>query len=263
MHYIPQNLKELRKSREWTQDQFARHLGVKRSLIGAYEEGRADPRISFLLLICEKFGLSMDQLVGSPLEGVDVQEQRASGSGLRILPIPVEKDSGDEKAVLVPVKAAAGYLNGYGDVEFIEALPSFSLPYKELSRDKTYRIFQVNGDSMLPVVSGSYIIGSYVEDWRNVKNDECYVVVSKSEGIVYKRLLNNFSEGYFAMKSDNPLFERFDLKIEDVVELWKAEGVTSFSLPESYNEEAQMQHELQEIKATLNALKEQLNGSKG
>ncbi|HAQ71260.1 MAG TPA: XRE family transcriptional regulator, partial [Flavobacteriales bacterium] len=41
MHFIPFNLKFLRKQKNWTQEEFARHLGVKRSLIGAYEEGRA------------------------------------------------------------------------------------------------------------------------------------------------------------------------------------------------------------------------------
>ena len=43
-----QNLKYLRKLRGWTQEEFANKLGIKRSLVGAYEEERADPRIDVL-----------------------------------------------------------------------------------------------------------------------------------------------------------------------------------------------------------------------
>ncbi|MFZ1534374.1 MAG: helix-turn-helix transcriptional regulator, partial [Chitinophagaceae bacterium] len=40
-----QNLKYLRKLRWWTQEEFANKLRIKRSLLGAYEEERAEPRI--------------------------------------------------------------------------------------------------------------------------------------------------------------------------------------------------------------------------
>ncbi|MFZ1259001.1 MAG: helix-turn-helix transcriptional regulator, partial [Chitinophagaceae bacterium] len=39
-----QNLKYLRKLRGWTQEEFANKLRIKRSLLGAYEEERAEPR---------------------------------------------------------------------------------------------------------------------------------------------------------------------------------------------------------------------------
>ncbi|MEX2597447.1 MAG: helix-turn-helix transcriptional regulator, partial [Salibacteraceae bacterium] len=93
MHFIPENLRHIRKQRKWTQDQFARHLGVKRSMIGAYEEGRADPRISFLLLVCQKFDLSMDDLVGKPIgDQTENSTKRISGSSLRILPIAMDQN---------------------------------------------------------------------------------------------------------------------------------------------------------------------------
>lgn len=255
MHFIPQNLKYLRKDRSWTQDQMAKHLGVKRSLIGAYEEGRADPRISFLLLVCQKFKLTMDDLVGRDLSEEGVKPIDLSGQSLRILPVHIDPASNTERASLVPIKAAAGYLNGYGDVEFIEQLPVFSLPYAEVGDHKTYRIFQVSGDSMLPVKPGSYVIGSYVLDWNDVKNDQCYIVVSRSEGIVYKRLLNNLRDGHFTLKSDNPSYEPIQIEAGEVLELWKAEGLTTFELPEPSSIPAQLEQSLKEIQQRLDALK--------
>ena len=260
MHYIPDNLRFLRKQKGWTQGQFAHQLGVKRSLIGAYEEGRADPRISFLLLICQKFDLSMDQLVSAPLSKGIGTETKFSGSNLRILPIAIDKLSNNEKATLVPVHASAGYLNGYGDIEFIESLPIFDLPYTEVSKGKTYRIFQIKGESMLPILPGSYIIGSYIMDWNNIKNDQLYIVISKTEGIVFKRVLNNLKDQMLTLKSDNPEFETYSIQADDVLEVWKAEGMTTFELNGQINpSQQQILNELRTIKTELNSLKERFN----
>ncbi|HEY1021913.1 MAG TPA: helix-turn-helix transcriptional regulator, partial [Flavisolibacter sp.] len=45
MSFANKNLKYLRKLRGWTQEEFAQKLRIKRSLLGAYEEERAEPRI--------------------------------------------------------------------------------------------------------------------------------------------------------------------------------------------------------------------------
>ena len=45
MTLVSNNLKILRKRNHWTQEQCADHLGIKRSLLGAYEEGRANPLV--------------------------------------------------------------------------------------------------------------------------------------------------------------------------------------------------------------------------
>ncbi|MCK5372179.1 MAG: helix-turn-helix transcriptional regulator, partial [Cyclobacteriaceae bacterium] len=117
MSLISDNLKFLRKKISLTQEQMAQQIGIKRSLLGAYEEGRADPRISNLLKFAEIFNLSVDQLIGTDLavknssvtdEG-NIQQARTN---LRVLSITVDKND-RENIELVPQKAAAGYLNGY------------------------------------------------------------------------------------------------------------------------------------------------------
>ena len=234
MHYIPENLKSIRKKKVWTQGEMAKHLGVKRSAIGAYEEGRADPRISFIQLICDTFELSIDQLISAPIDQLGQKPTKdISGRSLRVLPIVIDSNTDKECATLVPVKAAAGYLNGYGDVEFIEQLPTFAMPFPELSKGRTYRLFQIEGDSMQPIKSGSYVICSYEMDWANVKNDELYVIVTLEEGIVFKRILNNLREGKMTLKSDNPEYKSYDVGVADVLEIWKVHGVAHFDLEQS------------------------------
>ncbi len=234
MHYLSSNLKHLRKSRSLTQAQLAEKIGLKRPLIGAYEEGRSEPKLATIQHLAQFFETDIDTLIN-----VDMSEQGAvikgkpdsAGASLRILPIAVDRETDKELSTLVPVKASAGYLNGYGDVDYIEQLPRFDLPFPELSNDRSYRVFQTKGDSMLPVPSGAYIICTYIQDWSDIKNDECYVLVTRSEGVVYKRIINELQRGVFKLKSDNPEYDTYTVPVHDVVEVWKAVGYTSFVLP--------------------------------
>lgn len=251
MHFLAQNLKSLRKRESLTQQDFAKLLGVKRSLIGAYEESRAEPRLSLLQLIAGRFKLTLDQLISQPLEAGSGQSNDVSGQHLRILPIAIDRDTNVERSTLVPVKAAAGYLGGYGDVEFIESLPSFSLPFPELPDGRTYRIFQIEGDSMLPIHSGAYVICSYVQDWTDIKNDQCYIVLSKDEGIVFKRVLNNAADASLTMKSDNTAFSPYELPLDQVIEVWKAHGVVSFDELNTPSSSADLASDISQMKQQL------------
>ena len=62
-----QNLKYLRKLRGWTQEEFANKLRIKRSLLGAYEEERAEPRIDVLEVVCDIFKLTLDEILRKDL----------------------------------------------------------------------------------------------------------------------------------------------------------------------------------------------------
>jgi len=126
---------------------------------------------------------------------------------------------------LVPVKAAAGYLAGYGDPEFLDELNTFTLP---MLAPGTYRAFEIVGDSMLPTTSGSVIVGEKVDDIEDVKSNQTYIVVSKNEGIVYKRVMkNNRSKNRLTLVSDNTAYQPYQVSAEDVIEVWKAEMILS------------------------------------
>ena len=62
MSFAGKNLRYLRRLRGWTQEEFANKLKIKRSLVGAYEEERAEPRLEVLQNICSIFKLSLDDL---------------------------------------------------------------------------------------------------------------------------------------------------------------------------------------------------------
>ncbi|MEO6523678.1 MAG: LexA family transcriptional regulator [Mucilaginibacter sp.] len=229
MANISSNIKFLRKKKGLTQQQFADSLDIKRSLVGAYEENRAEPKYELLKKIAIFFDLSVDDFINETIDDKWAPKPKGNPANLRVLSISVDKDD-NENIELVPMKASAGYMNGYADPEYVARLPKFNLP---MFTGGTFRAFEIKGDSMLPLPSGSIIIGEYVENWADVKPAETYVVVSKNDGVVYKRVGNKFKDQKkLKLMSDNPVYDPYEVSGEDILELWKAKAYISTQLPQ-------------------------------
>ena len=246
MSQAGKNLKYLRKLRGWTQEEFSAKLKIKRSLLGAYEEERADPRIEVLELVCGMFKTTLDDLLlkdFSNAKGGTYLEKRRQ----------LKLSEANNLIQFVPIKAAAGYLSGYGDPDFIDELNTFTLPFLG---GGNYRAFEILGDSMLPTQSGSVIVGEKVERVDDVKNSNTYIVVSKNEGIVYKRVQkNNRSKGRVTLVSDNPIFEPYQLNVDDIMELWQAQMIISKA-------NLQQRWDVNQLASLVNNLQEQVSTMK-
>ena len=245
MSVAGKNLKYLRKLRGWTQEEFSTKLGIKRSLLGAYEEERADPRIDVLELVMEMFKLSMDELLLKDLgdtNGNYLSKRRAQ-----------KMSTGTNEIQLVPVKAAAGYLAGYADPEFLDELNTFTLP---MLAPGSYRAFEIVGDSMLPTPSGSVIVGEKVDDMEDVKNNNTYIVISRNEGIVYKRVMKNTrTKQKLTLISDNTVYQPYNVNTEDVLELWKATMVISKANTQQRWDVNQLANVVSDLQAQVSQLK--------
>ena len=244
-----QNLKYLRKLRGWTQEEFAVKLGIKRSLLGAYEEERAEPRIEVLEVVGDMFKLTLDELLRKELsdsKGSYLSKRRAQ-----------KLVSASNDIQLVPVKAAAGYLAGYADPEFLDELNTFTLP---MLAPGTYRAFEIVGDSMLPTPSGSVIVGEKVEDLEEVKSNQTYVVVSRNEGIVYKRVMkNNKSRTKLTLVSDNTAYQPYNVNADDVLEVWKAQMVISKANTQQRWDVNQLASLVSNLQEQVSSLKKKMN----
>lgn len=233
MENLNKNLKYLRIRKRLSQTRLSHRIGIGASSISAYEKRRSTPKISSLLKYSKYFNRKLEELVNEDISLSDqIKQQDTKGDQLRVLPILVDSKN-EEMISLVPVKAAAGYLNGYSDAEFISELPNFRMPFSELSENKTYRAFQIEGNSMLPVPAGSYIICEYVQDWEHIKDDSCCIVLTADDGIVYKRIKKDFSNNQLLLNSDNSEYLSFEVSLNQVLEIWKSLGFVSFNLPDA------------------------------
>ncbi|HZH99981.1 MAG TPA: LexA family transcriptional regulator [Flavisolibacter sp.] len=250
MSLANKNIKYLRKLRGWTQEEFANKLRIKRSLLGAYEEERADPRMEVLEAVADMFKLSLDDLLRR-----DVSE--AKGSSYLSKRRAQKLAGGRADIPFVPVKAAAGYLAGYGDPEFIDELNTFTLP---MLAGGDYRAFEIVGDSMMPTPSGSVIVGEKVENLDDVKNSNTYIVVSKTEGIVYKRVMkNNRLKNKFTLVSDNPAYQPYNVNAEDILELWQAQMILSKANTQQRWDVNQLANLVTNLQQQVSVLKKKMN----
>jgi hypothetical protein len=247
--FAGQNLKYLRKLKGLTQEEFANKLQIKRSLLGAYEEERAEPRIDVLELISDQFKISLDDLLRKDLSEV---------KGNYLAKRRMQKLGSEPNQIhFVPMKAAAGYLAGYADEEFIDELNTFTLP---MLGSGQYRAFEIIGESMLPTPSGSIIVGQKIDGLDDVKQHGTYIVVSRSEGIVYKRLSKNpKAKNKITLTSDNQAYQPYDVNAEDILELWQAHMVITKVAQQQRWDVGQLASLVSNLQDQVSSMKKRMN----
>lgn len=239
--HLSQNLRYLRKTdpRKPTQSDMAALLGVSISTYGAYEEGRAEPKLENLQKITGFFGIETESLLSkdlsrmpdAPTSGEDSSgvPEYARKSAPEILAITVDAD-GNNNIEWVPEKAAAGYTRGFADPLFVSSLPVFRLPF--LDKNRKFRVFTIQGDSMLPIPSGSHVFGEYSDNWFSIKDQTPCILITRNDGIVFKKLYNYLArQACFLLVSTNPVYEPYLIPASEVLEIWKFAGYYSPEFP--------------------------------
>lgn len=215
------NLKYLREVKKISQQQAADDLGLPRTTLGDYERNHTEPNITTLIKIARYFNVGLDDLLKHQL---DELQPRSLDRDFKVLAVTV--DTGNRQNIeMVDVKAAAGYLESFQDPQYVKKLPRLSLPKLHQG---TYRAFEISGDSMLPLESGSIIVGQYIEKINDVKNDNTYVIVHKDEGVVYKRVRIFKDKRELQLISDNDFYEPYTLPFNQIGELWQYKAHIGF-----------------------------------
>jgi transcriptional regulator with XRE-family HTH domain len=217
------NLKYLRQKHKLSQQVLAGEMNIPRTTLGDYERGKTEPNLEMLVKMSEYFEVKLDDLLRKNLSHGDLEVLR--NKDLRVLAITVDSEN-KGNIELVDTKAEAGYLDSFHDPEYIRELPKISFPSIP---EGTYRGFEIQGDSMLPVEPGSMVICSYVEHLDHIKEDRTYIVVSKQEGLVYKRLRHDKQNQQLVLISDNELYLPYTISYSEIAEVWQYYAHLSFS----------------------------------
>jgi transcriptional regulator with XRE-family HTH domain len=263
--YFGRNIQLLRKRKKISQEDLASELNIKRSSLSGYELGNTEPNFETLLKFSDYFKISIDKLLRLDLnrlsevylsqleQGIDID---ITGGKLRVLATTIDQNN-QENIELVNVKAKAGYTAGYGDPDFIKVLPTFQLPF--LDRNRKYRTFQISGDSMPPVSDRSWVTGEFVQNWKTIKDGYPYIVVTESDGVVFKLVYKQFDKNQsLLLCSTNPIYKPYEINVNEVLEIWKFVNYISGEIPEPNlsrdqlnNTMIDMHKEIREIKNTL------------
>ena len=207
---ISNRLKQLRSNKGLTIRGLADKVGLPFGTYAGYEY-YANRKIPMPVLekIADILNTPIDFILNGPQDALHPQNN---------LVIFVDKDSQNERIAYIPIVAQAGYLKNFSDQNYLENLATYSLPG---FNNGTYRMFPIEGDSMLPTYfPGDILICVYVQHYSHVKDGNCYVIVS-TEGICVKRCINAISKrGAIIIESDNMNYKPDLIPIESIIEIW-------------------------------------------
>tara|TARA_R110002049_G_scaffold151160_1_gene314706 strand:- start:20710 stop:21486 length:777 start_codon:yes stop_codon:yes gene_type:complete len=217
-NFVAKNIKHLRKLKKLSQEELADALRITRAQISTFERESSSPSIPILMKLSKFFEIPIDILIKN-----DISKAGSTSfielRNKRVL-FPISVDENNENLIeVVPIKASAGYLAGYDDPEYIEQLQKIKLPFLPTGK---HRAFPIKGDSMLPMKDGSFVIGKFIEDKRDIKTGKTYILITLNDGMVYKRVINNIDlNGSLMLCSDNKFYHDYNIPIDDVVEIWE------------------------------------------
>lgn len=237
--------------------QFAMTLDYLPQSLSEILKGRRDVTIELLRKAVEKYKINPVYIYTGEGPMFMTEEDHKS---FRVLTI-VTNASDDERIVHVPTPAQAGYSSDSVDANFIQDLPSFTLPdYKY--KVGTHRSFDVSGDSMEPTLfEGDKVICSFLEPtlWETaMKDGYVYVIVTRGD-IQMRRVTNHLKEEkHIKLHSDNEYYEDSKVTLGEIREIWYVRAKISPFLPSPRNIQNLLRQEVRELKAALLAQTESI-----
>ena len=142
------------------------------------------------------------------------------------------------------------YLIKNSDFNFLKTLIQFNIPTLPIG---DFRAFEAGEDFSF---EGALLIGSLVKNWQEILDGKNYVLVTKSNGIIYRRVYNQVKiKGTLLLSSDNNRFPSAEISFTDVIETWEIKAFVSHILPEPTTPYNKLGNLVDEMKFELERIK--------
>lgn len=218
-------LLEIREIAQLTQAGFAKRIGYSREVVNKVESGKT--AISKRLEKAVVQFVQEHALTGffddvnklgknSPVDKIHtshgfLQERRLQKNRAAEIRVP-----------LVGIKAQAGYVKGFEQVDFVDALDKYALPPGVNPAGAVWRYFEIDGDSMEPTLSsGDVVLATMVpvEDWMDAKNFGVYIIHTEDQLLV-KRIYKKSDTQWVLISDNDELYPQTVLNLQQVKQLW-------------------------------------------
>ncbi|WP_062544510.1 helix-turn-helix domain-containing protein [Rufibacter tibetensis] len=232
MSSIGKNIKKIRTVKNLSQAAFAQLFDLARPSVGAYEEGRSEPKIDTLVQIARHFGISLDLLITKELTvndlyGFDIFKPDLQAEQL-LIKVAGAAESPAHRTALVMANEQPGYFTLRQERQYIDGLPSLILPGKT---DVLHRAFEHTGSEMQyqqhGLRHGDILYCSFVPpEASQLKPNEVYTLVTPTK-LTTRRFQGLTQEGALLLKADNPDYDHLTYAVTEVTEIWHVDGVYS------------------------------------
>ncbi len=244
---VLQRFKEVRLEQHLTQTEFAQKLGIGNTTADI-ERGRTKLSGETIKELLKQFGINPLWIYG------ESNQKRLNLTQLNTVPKVISVDSqGQENMTLVNQHASAGYPQNIRETGWHQQLPAFQLPLPQF-KNATYRGFQIEGDSMEPHFhTGEWVLAKAIDNIEHANDGKVYVVVTEDSVLIKKLHKIPQSKTTIKLISLNSEYAPFEVALQDIQELWQVNSKLTFSVDTPTES-----HLLQELKASMKELKEEL-----
>ena len=194
-------------------------------------DGSKKPNIRNTELLAKYFNVSKEYLLTGVGEMFKTDNQVIKLAAKHKNTEAISINYSEMNVMLVPIVsnyAYAGYLNGFGDSEFLDELPKVAWADDKEHRGE-YLCFEVRGDSMDDGTTES-IMENDIILCRNVKQEFWksklhiskwdFVIVHKEKGILVKRIIkHDVDVGILTLHSLNDYYEDFEVHLKDIAKI--------------------------------------------
>lgn len=279
MSIISENIKYLRNLNRLTQEQFSSRIGIKRSLLGAYEEARANPPLDKLKLIAQSFGVSVDALIKQDIRRMRETPDITLGFEKRdpvpeprkvtellddLLPV-VKKESPTPSAPPPAERVEVPTVKPVVAVDPRPSTPYFAPPapssnsavplssFPGFMGSPQSRAFEKVAD--FPVAE-AWVVGEPVTDLLTIADGHYFILETRPYGLIYRRLYNQIkSKGNFLLVSDLDGVAPREIEVKEILEAWSMKGYFVWKAPPPPASLTKVSELVEELQFELNRIK--------
>ncbi|WP_052733103.1 XRE family transcriptional regulator [Hymenobacter terrenus] len=263
MSFVGKNIRKLRTVKKLSQAAFAELFGLARPSVGAYEEGRSEPKMETLIQIAQHFGLSVDLLLTKELTVNELYQFDIFKEQLQPpAPAPTLVTEADRQQNVTPLvyrNRALEYIVRHHDPTFVNALPWLQLPHQLTG---STRAFEVSGADMLLHRQGlrhqDIVLCSRIDKAKpRLKTGNVYVFVTQSKVLIRRLAERLEGDRVLRLRADNPDYGSQELELTQALEIWEVRGVftTHLRAPALLDERvAELERKVEELAERLSNL---------
>ena len=255
MSYVGKNIRKIRTVKKLSQAAFAELFGLARPSVGAYEEGRSEPKMETLIQIAQHFGLSVDllltkELTVNELYHFDIFKQHGTSAETSTAALA---DQQKTVTPFVPADRLLEYIVQHHKASFLDTLPPLTFPHQ---LGPATRAFEIVGAEMQHQQQGlrhqDVVLCRRVDlAAPNLRVHRIYAFVTQSRLLV-RRLSERLPNNVLKLRADNPDYGAEEFALDQALEIWEVKAVfTTHLRPPSTVEErvTRLERQVEELLA--------------
>lgn len=252
LSFVGENIKKIRQAKKLSQADVSKLFDLARASVGAYEEGRSEPKIETLVAMANYFGISVDALLTRKLTIAEIFKFNRVNEKLD--KVHQLKGKGATKNLAVKLVRSDQYLDflvQHTNNDFIDSMDDVGSPGSHMKADIA---IEMNGGEMAledrGVHHGDVLFGREIAV-KDLKKKMGQIVVCATDSLFTISRLKAVERKMAILVPDNNSYPERELGLEEINVCWQIIGIYTSKMPKPM----QMEDRLLRIEEELMKLK--------